>query len=436
MTEQMWDYVIVGATIPGLALGALLARKGHTVIVVERKDRPGGRAAVWKRGGYTSLTGIQRVRYGRHSVLTRICRVLGMDLSLTAIDNIWVVDLEGHVSKAPLSYGDCITTELFSLLDRIRALNILRHIKRSSHLEEYDDVTLEEWYIKNGVGSALQTYLSLLACEATNCNSVEKISSGQFLLSLQKVLRTGSYLGYPRWGWQPIIQLFQREISRRGKVLWNCTVTSIAVSGGRVRGIETEAGFFSARHVVSALPCQQLFSILSPELTQREFVALCRTRRPSAGIIIDFAFRHRLTKDRGLWCFVDPFCYGTFLSNICHRHAPPGKQLATFVCPCSVEEGSQPETTHAFETKIEQQLRHAFRDFEGSLEWKRCRVVKMLDSVELSISQRDKDRPGYRVPNVEGLYLVGDSTAAGGVTGELEYESVVGCYARMTGELI
>jgi phytoene dehydrogenase-like protein len=431
----MWDCIIIGATMPGLALGALLARRGQTVMVVERKGFPGGRASVWKRGGYTSSVGIQRVRYGKHGALAKICRALGMDLALTAIDTVWVVDLDGRASKLPLSLAECITTDFFSFFDRIRALRILRDIKRSASLEEFDEVTLEEWLIRNGTGEGLQRYFSLLACEATHCNSADKVSAGQFLASLQKVLGTGCYLGYPRWGWQPIIQLFQREISRRGKLLWNCQVASVKVSGGRACGIETATGeSIEARSVVSTLPCQHLFAVLSPQATHRDFVALCKSRKPSAGVIMDFALSHRVTKDRGLWVFVDPLSYGLFVSNVCHRHAPPGKQLATFVSPCSVEEAKQPERTRALEVKIEEGLRRIFRDFDGSVEWKRCRVMGMLDSVEMNIAQRDKDRPGYRVPKVEGLYLVGDFTATSGVVGEVEYESVLGCYERMTGE--
>jgi hypothetical protein len=52
------------------------------------------------------------------------------------------------------------------------------------------------------------------------------------------------------------------------------------------------------------------------------------------------------------------------------------------------------------------------------------------------MSQTHKDRPGYRVPNVEGLFLVGDSTCAPGVVAEIEYESVIGCYGKITGEHI
>jgi hypothetical protein len=167
--------------------------------------------------------------------------------------------------------------------------------------------------------------------------------------------------------------------------------------------------------------------ILPTEVTRQDFVALCKKRRPSAGFIMDIALKHRVTKDRGLWFFLDPLSFGLFVSNLCHRHAPPGRQLATFVCPCSLEEAKQADVTRMLESKVESNLKRIFPDIDRSLEWKRCRVVRMLDSVEINMSQTHKDRPGYRVPNVEGLFLVGDSTCAPGVVAEIEYESVIGC---------
>lgn len=45
--------IVIGAGFSGLASAALLAKEGFEVTLLEKNDRPGGRAIVWKKDGYT-----------------------------------------------------------------------------------------------------------------------------------------------------------------------------------------------------------------------------------------------------------------------------------------------------------------------------------------------------------------------------------------------
>ncbi len=429
----MVDCIVLGATLPGMTLGAMLARTGWKVLLLERKRVAGGRAAPWRREGYLSLPGIPRVRYGEKGPFYKICRQLDLEPLLVPLNHAWVLDTDQKVRGITIGKPGVLRADFFSTWDRIFALRLLRSLK-SETLEDMEEESLEEWFVRNRIRGSLQKYLKVIAYEATHCTAPERISAGEVLRCFQKAFQLRSYLAYPREGWLPILEKLEQEIERHGEIRWQTRVERIDIKAGRVVGVKTGRETLKAPHVVCAMPCQQLVGLLPEGATTKAFVRLCEKAVPSAALIVDLALKHRIFHKKGLWFFLDPPSYGTFLSNLYHRHAPAGKQLATFVCPCSPEEVRQPELLRALEKKIEENLRKAIPRPEMAVEWKRSHVVRMLDSIAIQSDQTRKDRPGYRVPNVAGLFLVGDSTCAPGACMEMEYESVLACYERMVAE--
>src|SRR5437899_310243 len=55
------DVVIIGGGVAGLASGALLARQGKCVVVLEKGNQPGGRAYTYREKGFT-------LNYGPHAM--------------------------------------------------------------------------------------------------------------------------------------------------------------------------------------------------------------------------------------------------------------------------------------------------------------------------------------------------------------------------------
>ena len=429
----MFDCILLGATLPGMALGAMLARAGWKILLLERKQVVGGRDAPWYRDGYCSLPGIPRVRYGEKGPFYRICKQLGLEPRLVPLNQAWVLDTDEKVRRITVGRPGIFRADFFSAWDRFFAWRLLRSL-RGETLEDLEEASLEEWFVRNNIRGSLQKYLKVLACESTHCTVPEKMSAGETLRSFQKAFRLRSYLAYPREGWVPFLEQLEQEIRGNGEIRWKTRADRIEIEDGKVAGVKVEGEILKARQVVCAMPCQQLAGLLPEGTTTKEFERLCRNVVPSTALVVDFALKYRIFHKKGLWFFLDPLCYGAFLSNLCHRHAPAGKQLATFVCPCSPEEIRQPEVTRALEKKIEANLKKAVPRAGMAVEWKRSHLVHMLDSVAIQADQTRKDRPGYRVPNVKGLFLVGDSTCAPGACMEMEYESVLACFDRMAAE--
>ncbi|MHA1301991.1 MAG: NAD(P)-binding protein, partial [Candidatus Helarchaeota archaeon] len=68
-----YDIVIVGGGEGGLFSGAILAKKGFSVLILEQASQIGGRArSIEYKPGYQLDYGIHAIRYGRKGVIPTI----------------------------------------------------------------------------------------------------------------------------------------------------------------------------------------------------------------------------------------------------------------------------------------------------------------------------------------------------------------------------
>ncbi|MEN8260411.1 MAG: FAD-dependent oxidoreductase, partial [Pseudomonadota bacterium] len=56
--REAYDVIVVGGGIGGFTAGALLAKAGKSVLLIERHDRPGGYAHGFSRKGYRFDSGV------------------------------------------------------------------------------------------------------------------------------------------------------------------------------------------------------------------------------------------------------------------------------------------------------------------------------------------------------------------------------------------
>jgi len=66
-TEKRYDAVVIGSGLGGLTAGALLAKKGYGVLVLERNFSLGGAASVYKVGGLTVESSLHQTSDPRHT---------------------------------------------------------------------------------------------------------------------------------------------------------------------------------------------------------------------------------------------------------------------------------------------------------------------------------------------------------------------------------
>ena len=432
----MPDTIIVGAGIAGLQLGALLAADGHQVLALEKLPHLGGRAFLWEKDGFTVDFGVHLIRFGPKSATAAVFRRLGRDLEFVDLGKSKVGFPDGAVTDFPTSPVGFLTTKLMSPRERLRALALIVKM-RSQKPEDLLEVSVADWMDRLGVTGGLRRYLTLVSASMQVCPFLDRSSAGEMILNMQTVLRRGKSVMYPRRGWKYLYEVLTETIRRRGEIRTGAAVARVLVEGGKAIGVELASGErLEAERVVVSLPAQQLAEVLDPALMPADFAAYCRELTPTAGLVLDYGLKRRVSEDRGLWYLWEPMSFGVFTSNLCPEQAPPGKQLLTFFQPAEISDMADSARAGAMEAALERALFRLFPGLESALEWRRALHLRMVDGVEVNVRQHRGRRPGYRVPGIDRLFLVGDSLRAGGAGGDVGHESVLECYREMTGKRI
>jgi len=165
------------------------------------------------------------------------------------------------------------------------------------------------------------------------------------------------------------------------------------VEDGKAVGVELDGGKrIEAGRVVVNLPSQELFEILDESLVDAEFASLCKNLVPTAGVVLDYGLKKKISEDSGLWYLWDPMSFGCFTSNLRPDTAPAGKQLLTWYLPTNLADVEDEERGKAKEREVEDAVGKAFPGLEDAIEWRRSMRLKMVDGVEVNVDQHRNKR--------------------------------------------
>ncbi len=418
----MYDTIIVGGGVTGLQLGALLSADGEKVLILEKSSRLGGRAAVKKKDGYTLDYGIHLVRFGPKSALAETCRRLGHEVEFLPLGTSYVKDQDGKVKVFPTGPKAFLTSKLFTFKERLKIIALISKLRKADHSSLVNQ-SVAEWMDEYNLAGGLRRYFHLVSASMLVCPFIEKASVGELLINTQKVLKVGISVMYPKGGWQPLIDLFVDKVNEKGEVRKGAPVEKVAVTDGKASGVYVKGELIAARKVVLSLPALELDKLLEG-VAESSFVETCRRTVPTAGIVLEYGLSESVSDITGLAYMYKPMSFGIFTSNVEPAMAPPGKQMLTWLLPLPAEMFDDKKAIKRQEKALEQALFEFFPGLKDKQEWRRILHLPVVDGVEVNINQTIDRRPSFLVPDVEDLFLVGDSTASPGAGGDVGHESV------------
>jgi phytoene dehydrogenase-like protein len=308
------DVLVIGAGAGGLCAAARLADAGHTPLVVEQRDRVGGRASSIERDGFTINTGAIAIEYG--GVLEETFRLVGARFEIRIPDPATKFRLKGRditLSKGPL--GVLVNGAL----------------KKGAALLRSDDerTTVKAWldgYTHNETVHAIFRNL----CAAIFAVNADELPAKAFMTYF---LTKGAFrdFGFSPTGTVGLMQGLADAITARGgEVRLNASVEALQIEDGVVTGAVVDG---------AELQPGVLISNAGPEAT----VALCgrehfdpaylermdRDLHATANIVVNIASDEPLFDAPGIITFgiTRRLCNMANLTATCPELAPPGRQL-------------------------------------------------------------------------------------------------------------
>ena len=413
-----YDALVIGAGVGGLSAAARLAHNGYRTLLVESRDRVGGRASSSHQDGFTINEGAIAIEYG--GVLEETFRTVGAPFEIRVPEPATLFRLRGKdvaLTEGPVG----------------RVVN--GALKKGAGVLRGDDerTTVRQWlerYTKNRTVHAIFRNL----CAAIFACGSDEMPVKAFMTYF---LERGAFrrFGFCPTGTGSLMQGLAEVIEPDGGEMWTeSTVLRLQVRGGRVAsatvrrgGAETDV---EAEVVVSNIGPAATVELCGREHFASDYLArMDRDLRPTANIVVNIASREPLMSAPGIITFgiTRRLCNMANLTATCPELAPPGWHLyAAYGVPIPAvgefEDQSEVEATLA-------DLRDEFPGFDECAQILSIRVMRDEWPAQRSIAGLDMPR---ETP-LENLFNVGDGVreyAAGGIqacaeTGQLVVERIL-----------
>jgi squalene-associated FAD-dependent desaturase len=276
------DVLVVGAGFAGVAAATALAERGARVLVIETRQRPGGRAYSWidPATGEVRDNG-QHVLASFYDETLRLLDRLGTRSALEADPtlrlHVWARGREAFRFVCPelpgplhwlAAVGSCDGLSLSSRVAALRLRNRAREILRRNG--DGAALTVQEWMDWGSGGEDLAALLWPVALAALN-EPPGEASALLFARVMERLLdapaaRTG--LALPRRGLADLIEGFERYlVTRGGEVRYRTTALGVRIEEGRAAGVSLLGGErLPAGAVILAVPHERVGWMLRPDL--------------------------------------------------------------------------------------------------------------------------------------------------------------------------
>lgn len=461
-----YDVIVVGAGPGGATCGALLAKWGLKVLLLEKNAQAGGKTMTVSRKGFRYEFWPICAGPAQGARFQEIIKRLGLDKEI----QVWLPDYlaKAHYRDSSgeirtlvlpgtkgLEDAEKMLNELMAFLgvtdkDLPEVLRLMGDLMGMSphDVAAHDDVTVKEFLDRYQIPRSVYSFLATIRCEATMEVPIDAGSASEFIRICQDTAKGGG--GYYMVG--GLGRLAEEEANlvkaSGGDVMFKAKVERISVSDGRVTGVFTDKGDFRAPIVVSSAGIHPtVLKLVGEEYFDRGYVDHVKDLVPDWGffgvryfidkpilkypVYLYFSDNTILTleelkKEESGW-FPDDFYAYMGTNSLCPGMAPQGRQMVWIggTCPADPKTKMKP-FWDAMEKEVAELWPEVSKQVVDKEYYGPAQVAALVRDVVMPgqggecfglaqiVGQCGKNKPSVKSP-IRGLYYVGADAGSYGL---------------------
>lgn len=434
------NVVVIGAGISGLSTAALLTKENISVQVFEKSSKVGGRTTSMKFKDHILDNGFHIMPFYKTSAVYQILKKIGIvsQLELALVDDIAFFK-DKKFFKYPRGIVDILKLSVIPFTSRIKLLQILFPMAFSSmkKAESYDNRKLTE--VTEKLDKNTRSFFDAV-CMLAFADIPDRVSLGEFMRTM---IRANPFKGgtsefaYPNeGGYDRISEKLSKFVQENGnKVKLDFPIRKISIKNGKVNGVIAMNGeFIKANSVVVSLPAYMAIKqLFDKDLFDEKFLKnVERLNKTTSVIETHFCTSERIDTKQVVFPIGNYTAKGIFfISNITSKVSPPGQHLLMAGTPVPSEYTQDPRKIKETSQKMRKEISKIYPNFEKSLLWERPMAWKLVEAVVKEPGLVWKQKMPHQISEIQGLFLVGDSTISYGIGTDSAAHSSILCHPKI-----
>ena len=433
--------IIIGAGVGGLSTGILLVNDGFQIKVFEKSSKIGGRTASIEFKNHILDNGFHIMPFYKKSAIYDVLKTVGIvsKLKLAVVDNIAFFD--GKFHRYPKGISDILKMSLIPLKSRFSLLKILLPMAFTSleNTEKLDQTPLTE--VTKKLDTHSKSFFDAV-CMLAFADTTDHISLGEFA---RTIIRANPFKGgtsefaYPDMGgYDQISQVMGNYIKEINSMInVNTIIKKIIVKNSHVTGVLLSDGsIVKSNCVIISYPAYHAINELFDDgVFDDDFIKNTnRLNKTTSVVEVHFALSKQIDTRQVVFPIGENYTSKGifFISNITPSVSPKDEHLIIVGTPVKPEDADRPEIIKEIVSKMKKELSKIYPDFDGALLWERPMAWKLVESVVKEPGLVWKNKMPHSVPEVQGLFFVGDSTISYGFGTDSAAHSAILAHPKIT----